>query len=413
MSSPRHGKGAVEDDDNRSWLSFKTLSSGGSNYGDPENVDNDEDFHDQATKGVSFASEKLRSPKNPFDLDDRHLAMRSHGELSDGQSDSDQPLPLPKPSQHAPMKTPPHPSRMPPPLPDYADMNEASGAGELVSTSVSLFAPNWWDRMGDGDASSPQLVKNQFSNASSVEQQRQEHQANTNEMLQDLYPNGGVHHVDPELRKMESTESDVLLKTATDELIMVINGMNGAGENEDGGDGPSTLLQQPERDESKAMALADWNPSAPAIPPTIEPLVDLPTLPPSMSPIMKRLNQLEEIMVGVKKSQLPPGKDEGAPKDAAGDNDGDGDGDGPKAEVEGDEVEKEKEVERETDAEEKEREEKETRAALELLKAEVEELRSDNSEMKTELAETKALLEEKRNSEAELQEVRSEATKCC
>jgi len=391
----------MEDDDNRSWLSFKTMSSGGSNYGDPENVD-DEDFHDPA-KGVSFASGKLQSPKNPFDPDDRHQAMRSRGEHSDGmQSDSEQPPP-PKPSQHAPIHTPPHPSRTPPPPPDHGDLNEASGAGELVSTSVSLFAPNWWDRMGDGDASSPQLVKNQFSNASSVEQQRQEHQASTNEMLQDLYPNGAVHHVDPELRRTESAESDVLLQTATDELIMVINGINST-KNEDGGDRPSTL--QPERDETKAMAMADRNPSAPAMSPTIEPPVDPPTLPPSMSPIMKRLNQLEEIMVGVKNSQLAPGKDQIDTKDAEVEIiDGDDDGDRP--EWEGEEKkdkEMEREVEHEPDAEEKERKEKETRAALELLKAEVEELRNDNSEMKTELEETKALLESRRNSEAELQE---------
>ena len=167
MQSP-NGKDGMEDD-NRSWLSFKTLSSGGSNYGDPENTDQDEeDFHDPA-KGVSFIETNLQSsPKKPFEADDRRTGMHVRPDHFDMHADGGMLHPL-KPSQHTPLlspSTPPH--IMPPHPPDY-DVMEASGGGELVSTSVSLFAPNWWDRMANGDASSPQLVHNQFSNASSIE----------------------------------------------------------------------------------------------------------------------------------------------------------------------------------------------------------------------------------------------------
>ena len=135
-------------------------------------------------------------------------------------------------------------------------------------------------------------------------------------MLQDLYPNSSMHHVDPELRRAESAESDVLLKTATDELIMVINGMK--GEKDERTEGPSG--QESERDEVKTMAMADRALSAPLMPPGVETALDQPSITPSMSPIMKRLNQLEEIMVGVKNSQFASGKDEhdGATKEDEG-----------------------------------------------------------------------------------------------
>lgn len=178
------------------------------------------------------------------------------------------PAPAPVPaSAPAPVAPPPIPSEEPP-LPtvngklEYPDVMAQSGGGELTSTSVSLFSPNWWDNMngngngngnGDGNmpgASPPPALANQFSNASSgngnsprqgrrssptsrsrnhspnarrslsprgASPPRQQN-PNKNEMLQDLFPSTTMHRAD-------SQESqDVLLQTATDEFVLVVDG---------------------------------------------------------------------------------------------------------------------------------------------------------------------------------------------
>jgi len=153
------------DAETQSWLSFdtskseRTYSPGNSSYGDPGNADHGaledpstslDEFHspNKETFGDLLSMVVVEPNLRPrFSSFDEESFLRSKV-----QSKPLNPL-NPKPNKRQP---PPPPEVLPDSQPlSRLSWVDTDAGEELTSTSVSLFAPNWWDRMDDGAASTP------------------------------------------------------------------------------------------------------------------------------------------------------------------------------------------------------------------------------------------------------------------
>ncbi|GMH64993.1 hypothetical protein TrRE_jg884 [Triparma retinervis] len=203
----------------RSWLSFdtskseRTYSPGGSSRGDSG------DSEDNNPVGLDDPDlDEFHSPQKFGDVlsmvgNEPHLHPR---QTSFDESEFLRSKP-PYTSNSIPSSNPPPPVDV---LPDAEPQIlrrlssvDTDAGDELTSTSVSLFAPNWWDRMDDGKGFTSTPL-----HPSATSQHTPPPPTTPSQVLHDLYPN----HKFPTLNRTESQSSDLLLQTATDEFVLLV-----------------------------------------------------------------------------------------------------------------------------------------------------------------------------------------------
>jgi hypothetical protein len=204
------------DAETKSWLSFdtskseRTYSPGGSSRGESEdnhNLGSDhDDLHEFQSPSVPKFGDVLSMVGNEPHL---HSRLSSFDESDYLRSNPSLTLNT-NPSSNPPPPTDLLPDAEPQILRRLSSVDTDPG-DELTSTSVSLFAPNWWDRMDNGNGFTSTPLHPSATQHNPIP-------TTPSQVLHDLYPN----HKFPTLNRTESQSSDLLLKTATDEFVLLV-----------------------------------------------------------------------------------------------------------------------------------------------------------------------------------------------